>query len=345
MMQKHLVSLVVPVFNRDAFLSETIESVISQTHTNWELILIDDGSADESFKIAQNFAQNDSRIISAQRKREPKGAPTCRNIGLDMATGDFMMFLDSDDLLSVNCLKNRVAKLTAEPDLDFVVYQTALFDAQTMLADRLWSSLKHQSDLQAFVDFEGWCISSTCFRTDFVKHYRFFETAKCLQDWSFHIEILKSKPAYQKFPESAPDVYIRAGHSDRISQTNTESLERVKSRFDVLDKVELSLQSEAELSMDDGLLRQYFLYLQNVAIQRSKSEFNALLKSMGYFTRRKSFKLSRIKFFIRLHSTIKSSGLGFLNGLLFRLNRHVFMPKLAGPTRRIIRLDKPFKVK
>jgi glycosyltransferase involved in cell wall biosynthesis len=123
-----LVSIIIPVFNREEFLTETINSVIGQTYTNWELLLVDDGSTDRSIQIAQEFANKDTRIKSIQRDRAPKGAPTCRNIGFERATGKYIQFFDSDDLLLPNAMTVKVNILRKEPKLDFVVSKTAFLN-------------------------------------------------------------------------------------------------------------------------------------------------------------------------------------------------------------------------
>lgn len=96
---KPLISVIIPVFNREKYLSDAIQSVLDQTYENWELIIVDDGSVDDSIEIGKEWASKDERIQFFQREREPKGAPTARNIGLAHAKGTYLQFLDSDDML------------------------------------------------------------------------------------------------------------------------------------------------------------------------------------------------------------------------------------------------------
>lgn len=92
------VSIIVPVFNREAVLRETIASVRNQSFENWELLLIDDGSEDSSFDICRAAASEDSRIRIVRTVNQ--GQCIARNIGVAMARADFVKFLDSDDLLA-----------------------------------------------------------------------------------------------------------------------------------------------------------------------------------------------------------------------------------------------------
>src|SRR5690554_6036808 len=91
-----LVSIIIPVFNRANLIGETLDSVLTQCYSNWECIVIDDGSTDHTIEIINGFCIKDYRFKLFIRNREPKGAPTCRNIGLSIANGQYINFFDSD---------------------------------------------------------------------------------------------------------------------------------------------------------------------------------------------------------------------------------------------------------
>ena len=90
-----LASIIIPAYNAERYISEAIESVINQTYTNWELIIVNDGSTDNTEKIAQSYAQKDSRITYITQ--ENKGVSVARNIGYNASKGDYLGFLDADD--------------------------------------------------------------------------------------------------------------------------------------------------------------------------------------------------------------------------------------------------------
>ena len=92
-----LVSVVTPLFEAEKYIAETISSVQSQTYGNWELIVVDDFSADASVKIVEEFSERDERIILVKNEAN-KGAAVCRNLATDLAKGTYIAFLDSDDL-------------------------------------------------------------------------------------------------------------------------------------------------------------------------------------------------------------------------------------------------------
>lgn len=110
------VSIVVPVYNAAAFLKDTIESVKAQTYENWELILVDDCSTDESISIVRDY-MTDERIILLQNESNMKAAKS-RNNGIKKASGDFLCFLDADDIW----MKDKL-----ETQLDFMKKNDAAF--------------------------------------------------------------------------------------------------------------------------------------------------------------------------------------------------------------------------
>ncbi len=97
-----LISVIMPVYNTEPFLCTAIESVLNQSHSNWELIVIDDGSTDNGGKICDKYADLDPRITV--RHTRNRGVDSSRNLGIDLARGDWITFLDSDDQLATDAL-------------------------------------------------------------------------------------------------------------------------------------------------------------------------------------------------------------------------------------------------
>ena len=108
-MQRPLVSIIVPVYNVEQYLSTCIDSVLAQTYTKWELILVDDGTPDNSGKICDEYKAKDDRIIVLHQKNG--GQANARNHALDVCRGDFVTFLDSDDFLHQEALEYSMSLL------------------------------------------------------------------------------------------------------------------------------------------------------------------------------------------------------------------------------------------
>ncbi len=92
-----MVSVVVPIFNAEAFLRRALNSILSQTHKDWEAILVDDGSTDGSGRIAEEYAQRDIRFKVIHK--ENSGQSDARNLGMQHIAGEYLLFLDADDFL------------------------------------------------------------------------------------------------------------------------------------------------------------------------------------------------------------------------------------------------------
>ncbi|PTX44081.1 glycosyltransferase involved in cell wall biosynthesis [Christiangramia gaetbulicola] len=103
------VSIIIPVYNRENYIIKTLESLKAQTFTNWECIVIDDGSTDSSVEQVQEFVSTDERFKFFRRPGDlKKGAGSCRNFGISISNGNLIQFLDSDDLLHKEKLNKQV---------------------------------------------------------------------------------------------------------------------------------------------------------------------------------------------------------------------------------------------
>lgn len=111
-----LVSIMMPAYNADRYIGQAIESVISQTYTNWELILVNDGSTDHTEQVVGRYTDPRIKLISQMNS----GEATARNTALDCMQGEFVAFLDADDLFLEHHLENMVRFLQEHPNLDGV---------------------------------------------------------------------------------------------------------------------------------------------------------------------------------------------------------------------------------
>ncbi len=119
---KGLVSVTIPFYNAERYFAETIESVLAQTYSHWELLLVDDGSTDRSREIARAYAQKmPDRIFCLEHPgNQNRGPAATRNLGASRSKGEFLAFLDSDDVWLSNKLQENVSSLKANPDAGFV---------------------------------------------------------------------------------------------------------------------------------------------------------------------------------------------------------------------------------
>ncbi|WP_445732031.1 glycosyltransferase family 2 protein [Mariniflexile sp.] len=120
---KPLVSIITPMFNSEAFISETINSVINQTYLNWELLLVDDGSHDKTIEIANRYIAENNKI-KLFKNATNQGAAISRNKGIKASKGDYIAFLDADDLWKPNKLETQITFMQTENcDICFSSYE------------------------------------------------------------------------------------------------------------------------------------------------------------------------------------------------------------------------------
>lgn len=211
-----LISIIIPTYNRAYLISETLDSILAQTYTNWECIVVDDGSTDITEELALDYVRLDARFQFIKRSKDlPKGGNVCRNTGLNNAKGDYVIFLDSDDILMDFCLMNRVENIKKE--YDFLVFPSKSFlhtpDDAIYIANLL---NKPENDIKRFLSFDyPWNISATIIKKSFLikKYILWDERLPLHQDLDFNMNILVRKPNYIKV-DCNPDVAIRGNLTD-----------------------------------------------------------------------------------------------------------------------------------
>lgn len=168
-----LVSIIIPTYNRTHLIGETLDSVISQTYKNWECIVVDDGSTDNTEELLEFYCEKDSRIKFLKRpKGRIKGANSCRNYGFEISTGDYINWFDSDDVMLPGFLKYNLRKFKVETQLIIC----SGFITNTVLEERKPILLNNNIDL--FKDFVIWkqpiVTNSVIFRKSFLNNNKLF---------------------------------------------------------------------------------------------------------------------------------------------------------------------------
>ena len=213
-----LLSVVIPVYNVKDYLGKTLDCIIEQTYKNWELILVDDGSDDGSLEIARAYCEKDERIRLYQRDRLPKGAPSCRNMGFELAKGDYLIYLDSDDIIAPYCFKQRVEYIEAN-DCDFAVFPLMVYYHQLFDAPGMVFGYKPKGDavsalLARTLPFV--VVSNIYKRERLVKSGVKWDTSfKSYQDSDYNLQAIKSGLSY-KISNSIPDYFYRLSAQNSI---------------------------------------------------------------------------------------------------------------------------------
>ena len=113
-------SVITPVYNREQVISQVIDSVLAQTSSDWEMILVDDGSTDNTAAVRKQYAARDSRIHYIHQPNH--GVSSARNTGIRNACGEYIVFLDSDNFLKENMISVLSFRADAYPDADMICF-------------------------------------------------------------------------------------------------------------------------------------------------------------------------------------------------------------------------------
>ncbi len=245
-----LVSVIVPHFNRSHLLRETLESIYRQTCVQWEVIIVDDGSSDREKSSLREMANSKTRVYF--RMDGHKGPSRCRNLGAHHAQGEYLLFLDSDDLLAPWSIESRLKLMTSSPNLDAVIFPVALFrKVPGDLAD-YWNDLKGEDDIERFIISDPvWQTSSPLWRkVAFLSTGGFDERVMYGDDGELHLRALLTKKVLRKHPDEIPDVFIRRGDQDRITaRADDELLRSRRIRLEVGSEVIRRLGDDRQRSL------------------------------------------------------------------------------------------------
>ncbi|MGB0165225.1 MAG: glycosyltransferase family 2 protein [Luteibaculum sp.] len=207
-----MVSIIIPTFNKADFIVATIHSVQIQTYTDFECIIVDDCSTDNSVSIIQGLIENDSRFRIVVNDSN-RGGNYSRNRGTELAIGDYIIYLDADDILATDCLRHRVQYLRENPELDFAVFPLATFKKDIAEPVHYWVPAKKNA-LQRFLSHDlPWQTMQPIYRKSFLVNSGGFDLDFTrLQDVEFHTRILHYGCNFETV-QGKPDCFFRIDDS------------------------------------------------------------------------------------------------------------------------------------
>lgn len=214
-----MISIIIPIFNRADLIPETLESILAQTAKDWECLLVDDGSNAETEAILRKYAEMDPRfkIINRQEFPKPKGANACRNIGIQQSNGDYLIFFDSDDLMTENAIADHL-KFIEQHHSDMNILQSIYFGDERLNKKKIVSGDIHSPNLveEFFRKETVWITHNPAVSKAFLNQHqiRFNESLKAAQDWEFFMKILIKNPKMTFFDIIATQMRF---HNQNIS--------------------------------------------------------------------------------------------------------------------------------
>ena len=223
--KKPLVSVIIPCYNHVMYLEEAVNSVLNSSYQQTEIIIVDDGSTDNSYRLAQNLADRHPEKVSAF-SQENSGPSVARNKAISLAKGTYILPLDADDKIGKKYIKQAIRLLEADDDIKLVYCEAEKFGKKT----GRWKlrPFCRQSLAQDNMIF----VSALFRKKDWAKAGGFDERMKCgWEDWEFWISLLKDGGQVKKLP--CIGFYYRI-HS--ISRRKSVTKQDKKSTIDLLNQ-------------------------------------------------------------------------------------------------------------
>lgn len=207
------VSVIVPCFDQEAYLAECLDSVLAQTYTNWECIIINDGSIDNSETIAKSYVKKDGRFKYIYQ--ENQGVVVARNNAIRQSTGKYILPLDGDDKIAPEYLALAVHIMEKDDTIRLVYCDVELFGEKNKKYNLLPMNLRN-------ILFAGCCVCTSLFRKkDFDEIGGFRENMKDgWEDWDFFISILELGDTVEKIEKTL--FYYRVVPKSRNKIINPE---------------------------------------------------------------------------------------------------------------------------
>lgn len=225
-----IVSIIIPTFNRGHLIGETLQSVINQTCENWECIVVDDGSDDNTKQVVQEFVKRDNRFRYLDRPlTRTKGANACRNFGYEKSKGELINWLDSDDILDGAHFLTHINLHKKHEDAQMTVTKAAGFEGSINNILGNWSNIKPDTlyPYKEMIDGKiSWATPSVVWKKGALPSLPWNEKLWSSQEWTFHV--LQLYKDLQYIIKDTVTIYVRR-HEIRVGKSSNSK--KYKSGF------------------------------------------------------------------------------------------------------------------
>lgn len=206
------VSIITPCYNAATYIQTTIKSIQQQTLTDWELLIIDDGSTDNSADIVRQAAQTDNRIKLIQKANG--GTASARKLGLEHAQGEYIQFLDADDLIDADKLLRQTQLMDSKTlDVSYTDWRYTYPDGRQSEVQGMQCSLLRM--LAFWGTFGTLPIHSYMYRRSYLEQHQIqFTTAiREREDWDWHIQVYAGRPRIERLKDYCAAMYMVSPNS------------------------------------------------------------------------------------------------------------------------------------
>lgn len=278
-MRQQLISIIIPTYNRAHLITQTLDSILGQTYTNWECIIVDDGSTDNTEEIVKTYCAKDTRFQFFKRPIHlQKGPNACRNYGFELSQGDYIKWFDSDDLLREDALKKII-----EIPLSNFELQVCNIDFIDIIGKKIFKQHKFESNSI----IEDYVLGKITFYTftptwnrNFLKKQNelFDEKITNLDDWDFNLRMLYQNPKIVFVNE--PLIQYRIHNASLSHEINKLNYNEILSELNAREK-HVKLLSKSKI-IDSNILKNYIKERCNYFFRESMVKKDA--NRFKYFT-------------------------------------------------------------
>jgi glycosyltransferase involved in cell wall biosynthesis len=279
-----LLSIIIPTFNRAHLIGETLDSIALQTYQNWECIVVDDGSTDNSEEILSNYLKKDNRFKYLKRPQiKPKGANSCRNIGLENAKGNYIVFFDSDDLMTPDHLEIKLSSIIKN-NCDYVIARTQYFNDDNSQIDKNYLGFNNYkiTPYNYISQKINWLTLDVCLKKELARSVNFNEQLQSGQEYNYYSKLVH-KSVNAIFIDKV--VSLRRAHDTSIRSQLKSKEQKNESYFNKTWFTYLDIRNQANKQTRQFLIKKavslVFLSEQTFSISFKKLFFTTV-KEVGF---------------------------------------------------------------
>ncbi len=284
------ISLIIPVYNKGKYIDQCIRSILEQTFTDFEVIIIDDGSTDNCEEIIKRYTDRRIHLYSQTNQ----GVSVARNNGIRVSRGEYLIFIDADDYIENDFLEVLFHKYQAYPDVDVFIYGLTSCDEQGNKLHRVTPDLEGYHPWEEFCrtfmqeqgnkGIYGFVPCKMLRRTFIAKHHlQFNPTLKLAEDYDFYLDVFLQTPIIYVFKAYGYN-YIREAENSSVMNKNVDylSLIRIWKKTYVFLKDKPNSQQNKLLVFQkiDGLCSALFLEMQELSYPNICEQFTLLMSEL-----------------------------------------------------------------
>lgn len=312
------ISVIIPLYNAEKFIKNTLDSILTQEYTNFEIIVVDDESTDNSAQIVKGYEEKYSQIKLISQKNS--GAPMARNKGLSLAEGEYILFLDSDDLLSSSSFLQVNAVIKDEKDYDLIIGDYSLInnsgEAIGIKVNNKFKNIQNANDFTNLSQIDP-LPGTKYFKKSFLDNYDLvYSEVKVGQDLNFFLKVLGHNPSVKLIKSNVLKYRI---HETGISRTYNEKLLGIIDSLNEIEALDFDLFKTNNL-LDVIKMNHYSIKLYKVPFikerETRKNVYQKLVKEINNLQTQQSF---RTKYSIKLDTIYTSNIFSKVYSLLFDL--------------------------